>query len=155
MPLRGSVPIGGLDAYPGYWLRFVATHVAHALRRKVEAHGVTVSEWVVLRELYRVGPCSPRLLAVELGMTEGAMSRLVERLDTKCLVARSRVPHGKRQWQLRLTAVGRALVPSLEQLAEDNDAEFFGHFTDVEREQLTTVLKQVVRRHHLKPISLD
>jgi DNA-binding MarR family transcriptional regulator len=155
MPLHGDGPIGALDAYLGYWLRFVAAHVTYALRRKVEEFGVTVSEWIALRELYRVGPCSPRMLAIELGMTEGAMSRLVERLEAKHMLERSRVPRGKRQWQLSLTSVGRALVPSLEQLARDNDAEFLGSLSSAEREQLTTVLRRVARRHRLKPIPLD
>jgi DNA-binding MarR family transcriptional regulator len=154
VPLR-SVPVGALDAYLSYWLRFVSTHVAEALGGRVEEFGVTVSEWVVLRELYRVGPCSPRMLAFELGITEGGMSRLVQRLATKYLVERSRVPNGKRQWQLCLTSVGRALVPTLEELVRENDAEYFGYLTAFEREQLTAMLKRVARRHRLKPMPLE
>ncbi|MEI9903207.1 MAG: hypothetical protein WDN06_03970 [Asticcacaulis sp.] len=41
-----------LEAHLGYWMRFVSNHVSQAFARKVEAHGVTVAEWVVLRELF-------------------------------------------------------------------------------------------------------
>src|SRR4051794_18678712 len=129
MPPLRSVPIGSLDVSLGYWLRFVDAHVGHALGRRLGKFGVTVSEWLRLRELYRIGPSSQRLLSVELGMTESPMGRLVERLDAKFLVARSRISQGRRQGQLSLTSVGRAMVPTLEQLARENDAEFFGYLT--------------------------
>ena len=38
-----------LEAHVGYWLRFVSNHVSQAFRRKVEARGVSVSEWVAMR----------------------------------------------------------------------------------------------------------
>jgi DNA-binding MarR family transcriptional regulator len=153
-PLR-SVSIGDLDASLGYWLRFVDAHVAHALGRRLGEFGVTVSEWLVLRELYRIGSSSQRLLSMELGMTESPMGRLVERLDAKYLVARSHVPHDRRKWQLSLTSVGRALVPTLEEVVRENDAEFFGYLTGAERGQLTAMLKGVARRHRLKPMPLE
>jgi DNA-binding MarR family transcriptional regulator len=153
-PLR-SVQIGRLDASLGYWLRFVDCHVGHALGRRLGKFGVTVSEWLVLRELYRIGPSSQRLLSMELGITESPIARLVDRLDAKFLVERSRVPFGRRQWQLSLTSVGRALVPTLEEVVRENDAEFFGYLTGAEREQLTAMLKRVARRHRLKPMPLE
>ena len=41
-----------LESHLGYWLRYVSNHVSHAFALKVAARGVTVAEWVVLRELY-------------------------------------------------------------------------------------------------------
>src|SRR5471030_1880569 len=60
--------VSELDAHLGYWLRFVSSHVSHAFRLKVEAQGVTVSEWVVLRETYRLGVTSPSALVQVLGL---------------------------------------------------------------------------------------
>jgi DNA-binding MarR family transcriptional regulator len=37
------------------------------------------------------------------------------------------MPSDRRQQILSLTARGRALVPRLARLADDNDAHFFGH----------------------------
>ena len=81
--------ISPLTAHLGYWLRFVSNHVSHAFRRKVEDHGVTVAEWVVLRELLRTGDANPSQIADGLGMTRGAISKLVERLVAKKLVRRA------------------------------------------------------------------
>ncbi len=46
-----SDPASDLTAHLGYWLRYVSNHVSQAFARKVEAHGVTVAEWVLMRQL--------------------------------------------------------------------------------------------------------
>lgn len=147
--------VSPLDAHLGFWLRFVSNHVSHAFQRKVEAYGVTVAEWVVLRQLLALGEVPPSRLADEMGMTRGGVSKLVERLHTKGLVSRSAGGDDKRFQSVGLTAAGRKLVPRLARLADENDAEFFGHLTDEQRGQLAAVLKDVVRRHGLKDIPTE
>jgi DNA-binding MarR family transcriptional regulator len=144
--------VSPLDAHLGFWLRFVSNHVSHAFQRKVEAHGVTVAEWVVLRQLLALGEVPPSRLADVMGMTRGGVSKLVERLHAKKLVSRSAGRDDKRFQSVGLTAAGRKLVPNLAALADANDAEFFGHLTDDQRDAVTDILKDVVRRHGLKDI---
>lgn len=141
-----------LDAHLGFWLRFVSNHVSHAFQSKVEAHGVTVAEWVVLRQLLALGEVPPSRLAEEMGMTRGGVSKLVERLHAKKLVSRSAGGNDKRFQSVGLTAAGKKLVPKLAKLADENDAEFFGHLTGEQRDAVTDLLKDVVRRHGLKDI---
>ncbi|MBA4191372.1 MAG: MarR family transcriptional regulator [Planctomycetaceae bacterium] len=141
-----------LDAHLGFWLRFVSNHVSHAFARKVEAHGVTVAEWVILRQLLALGEVPPSRLAEGLGMTRGAISKLIDRLLNKKLVTRSAGKEDRRFQSVSLTAAGRNLVPKLAALADRNDGEFFGHLTDAERDGLADLLKDVVRRHGLKDI---
>ena len=144
--------VSPLDAHLGFWLRFVSNHVSHAFQRKVEVHGVTVAEWVVLRQLLALGDVPPSRLADEMGTTRGGVSRLVERLHTKGLVSRSAGGDDRRFQSVGLTAAGRKLVPRLARLADENDAEFFGHLTDQQRGQVAGVLKDMVRRHGMKDI---
>lgn len=139
-----------LDAHLGFWLRFVSNHVSHAFQRKVEAHGVTVAEWVVLRQLFALGDVPPSRLADEMGMTRGGVSKLVERLHAKELVTRTSGEGDKRFQSVGLTAAGKKLVPKLAALADENDAEFFGHLTGEQRDAVTDLLKDIVRRHGLK-----
>ena len=141
-----------LDAHVGFWLRFVSNHVSHAFRQKVEAHGVTVAEWVVLRQLLALGEVPPSRLADVMGMTRGGVSKLVERLHAKKLVSRSAGRDDKRFQSVGLTAAGRKLVPVLAALADANDAEFFGHLGAGQRAALVEVMKDVVRRHGLKDV---
>ncbi|MBN9518792.1 winged helix-turn-helix transcriptional regulator [bacterium] len=141
-----------LDAHVGFWLRFVSNHVSHAFRQKVEAHGVTVAEWVVLRQSLAAGAVAPSALAEALGMTRGAVSKLVDRLLAKKLVTRTVGAGDKRFQTVALTPAGRKLVPTLAALADANDAEFFGHLGVGQRAALVEVMKDVVRRHGLKDV---
>lgn len=141
-----------LDMHVGFWLRFVSNHVSHAFQLKVESHGVTVAEWVVLRQLLSLGVVPPSRLAEEMGMTRGGVSKLVERLYGKKLVTRSAGGDDKRFQSVGLTAAGRKLVPKLAALADENDAEFFGHLSNEQRNMVVDVLKDIVRRHDLKDL---
>ena len=64
--------VSDLTAHLGYWLRYVSNHVSQAFARKVEAHGVTVAEWVLMRQLLGEEALAPSRLAERMGMTRGA-----------------------------------------------------------------------------------
>jgi DNA-binding MarR family transcriptional regulator len=118
--------------------------------QKVEAKGVTVAEWVVMREMLQTGPINPSQLAERLGMTRGAISKLVERLCRKKFVQRTAAGRDRRYQSVTLTSVGMALVPKLARLADDNDREFFSHLTTEQQHDLVRVLKDIVYRHGWK-----
>jgi DNA-binding MarR family transcriptional regulator len=141
--------ISPLQSHLGYWLRYVSNHVSHAFALKVAARGVTVAEWVVLRELYD-GESAPSALSDRLGMTRGAISKLADRLIAKGLIAR-RLSAGDRRFQtLALTRKGRALTPKLAALANQNDEEFFAPLDRVTREAIEAAMKEIVRRMGLR-----
>lgn len=144
-----------LEDHAGYWLRFVSNHVSHAFSRKVEAHGVTVAEWVLLRQMLETGAVNPSQLANKVGLTRGAVSKLVERLCQKQLVARASTDDDKRYQTVELTAAGKRLVPILARLADDNDREFFGHLPPEEQRKLVLLLQDMVRRHGWKDLPLN
>lgn len=150
MPAKQSV--SKLEDHLGYWLRFVSNHVSHAFTRKLEARSVTVAEWVVMRELLQTGATSPSMLAERLGMTRGAISKLVERLCGKELVERT-YPEGDRRYQrLVLSPSGKKLVPILADLADQNDREFFGDLAPDQRAELVAILQQIVHRQGWKDV---
>ena len=144
-----------LEDHAGYWLRFVSNHVSHAFARKVEAQGVTVAEWVLLREMLDAGTANPSQLADAVGLTRGAVSKLVERLCRKKLALRSSSEGDQRYQTVELTAAGKQLVPVLAQLADENDREFFGHLKPEEKTRLMHLLKDIVRRHCWKDLPVD
>ena len=147
--------ISPLNTHLGYWLRWVSNHVSHAFKLKVEAHGVTVAEWVLMRQLFDSGECHPSQLAESLGMTRGAISKLVERLAVKGHVVRTAETGDRRYQKVRLAPTGRKLVPVLAALADQNDAEFFGHLSRDEAAALTNTLKDIVERRQLKAAPVD
>jgi DNA-binding MarR family transcriptional regulator len=144
--------ISPLQAHLGYWLRFVSNHVSHAFSRKVESQGVTVAEWVVLRELLEHDCIAPSELAVRLGLTRGAVSKLVDRLVEKSHIRKAPGQQDRRYQSVGLTAQGKALVPKLALLADQNDAEFFGSLTARKRRMLMELMKEIVRSRGLKEV---
>jgi DNA-binding MarR family transcriptional regulator len=144
-----------LAAHAGYWLRYVSNHVSHAFAKKVEAQGVTVAEWVLLRQMFDTGAANPSQLAEGIGMTRGAVSKLVERLCQKKFAVRSASERDRRYQTVELTVAGRRLVPVLAQLADENDREFFGHLKSDERTRLVNLLQDIVRQHGWKDLPVD
>jgi len=137
-------------------MRVVSNSVSHAFARKLEASGVTVAEWVVLREMFGAAPTtSPSHIAAITGLTRGAVSKLIERLLRKELVTRSEAATDRRYQQIALTRAASALVPGLARLADQNDAEFFGVLTLSERRTLLQILKKMAVRHGLKRLPIQ
>jgi DNA-binding MarR family transcriptional regulator len=147
--------VSTLDLHIGYWLRAVSNHVSHAFKMKVERHGVTVAEWVVLRTLFDQDGIKPSELATTLGLTRGAISKLVNRLAAKNLVAVRGDVRDRRAQLVFMTASGRRRVPKLAALADENDAETFGRLDPAQRAFLLTTLKRIVDQLGLRGAPVD
>jgi DNA-binding MarR family transcriptional regulator len=148
-------PISDIEAHLGYWLRTVSNAVSQSFARNVEAEGVTVAEWVFLRMLYDVESIAPSQLAERMGMTKGAISKLADRLVEKNLVSRDAKPDGKRGQTLMLKPAARELVPRLAELADRNDAMFFGGLSPEERGELERLLRLIARERGLSDIPVS
>ena len=142
--------VSDLRTHTGFWLRFVSNAVSYGFARKLEGSGVTVAEWVVLREMFGAGATSPSAVAASTGLTRGAISKLVDRLVQKGLVSRAEATVDRRFQDVALTEAGRALVPKLAAIADRNDGEFFASLSGEERERLMTTLKKLVMTNHLE-----
>jgi DNA-binding MarR family transcriptional regulator len=138
-----------LEAHLGYWLRFVSNHVSLGLSQKLAARDVTLAEWVLLRSIHARDVGAPNRLARDLGMTKGAISKLVDRLVGKGLASKAPMTSDRRHQDVWLTPAGRALVPELAALADANDAEYFGHLSEAEREMFEALLRSVVESRNL------
>jgi DNA-binding MarR family transcriptional regulator len=144
-----------LTAHLGYWLRCVSNHVSQSFARKVQAHGVTVAEWVLMRQLLDVEALAPSHLAERMDMTRGAISKLADRLIAKSLLARADDPQDGRAQTLSLTRAGRSIVPKLAALADANDAEFFDHLAPQDRAALFRILRDIVEQRGLKSLPVE
>ncbi|MGY4827057.1 MarR family winged helix-turn-helix transcriptional regulator [Sphaerotilaceae bacterium SBD11-9] len=150
--MKASPPVSPLDAHLGFWMRYVSNRVSSEFERAMLASGVSVTEWVALRTLYGQGESTHAALMASLGMTKGAISKVITRLQQKALLERAAHSENARAQVLRLTAAGRALVPKLARQADQNDERFFGHLSDKQRAQLATLLKEMVRLHQMNEV---
>ena len=107
-----------LEAHLGFWLRFVSNHVSSRFQQLVLAEGVTVTEWVALRTLWARTETRHADLIEALGMTKGAASKVVTRLEEKGLAQRQFSEGNARDQALTLTRAGR-LIPTLIEWDQD------------------------------------
>jgi DNA-binding MarR family transcriptional regulator len=147
--------VSDLKKHVGFWLRFVSSHVSQAFAAKLLASGVTVAEWVVMREMFDDEESLPSVLAERIGMTRGGVSKLVDRLVSKNLITRRERGDDRRFQSIALTAAGRRLVPRLAALADQNDEEFFHPLSAGERAALMATMKKLVQAHGLQALPTE
>ena len=144
--------INSVEAHLGFWLRFVSNHVSGRFAKMLDQRELTVAEWVALRTLYDVNEGSHVDLIQVLGMTRGATSKVITKLEGKHLVKRSAWEGSAKEQLLVLTTQGRKLVPELVTLADENEEYFFGHLSKAEKLALLKAMQALVHHHQLKQI---
>lgn len=147
---RRKADVSALTSHIGYHMRVVSNAVSHAFARRLLASGVTVAEWVVLREMYGAEQrTTPGKVAELTGLTRGAVSKLIDRLLHKGLVTRTESSGDRRYQDLSLTARGVRLIPELASVADKNDESFFSILSVSERKTLVRTLVKIAQLHRL------
>lgn len=144
-----------LEDHLGYWLRCLSNLVSQAFADRLAKHDVSVPQWVVLRCLYDMEKASLNELAGTVGVDNGALSRMMERLLQKGLVVREVDPANRRAVQLGLSEAGRTLVPRLAKEADENDEAFFGVVGEGERKQLLATARTLLDRNGFRGKALE
>ena len=147
--------VSGLESHLGYWLRRVSNAVSGEFTRALQAKKTSVAEWVLLRELYERGQATPGDLAEFLGMTRGAVSKVVDKLEAKMWVQAQAKGSDHRVQLLSLTREGRRNLPVLAKVADENDARFFNCLEASERRALQELLARIADRHQFHDVPTD
>ena len=87
----------------------VAWRIDKAMAETLAAHNLNKGEWRLLGALRRHGPPyrrSPGQLAEEMGLSSGAMTNRLDRLETAGLIRRQRDPSDRRAIEVELTDAG-------------------------------------------------
>jgi DNA-binding MarR family transcriptional regulator len=105
--------------------------------------------------MYGVDPVIPSVLAEQIGMTRGAISKLIDRLLEKQMVTREECGDDRRFQRVALTAKGRRLIPKLAALADENDEEFFSVLSAAERKELVRILQRLAKANDLRRLPTE
>ena len=96
-----------------YLMRRIISLVAHGVERELEPTGLTNAQWVPLLKLHMGLASTVAELARECDLDAGSMTRLLDRLEAKELVRRSRSVDDRRVVNLALTDTGRAAAKGI------------------------------------------
>ncbi len=122
-----------------------ADRVKREVAQVIEPHGVTLQQYNVLRILRGAGPEGLPTLEVGARMMEQApgVTRLVERLVRKHLVARARGHEDARQVICRITPRGLALLARMDRPVLEADTAAVSGLSRMEQLRLTALLARL------------
>jgi DNA-binding MarR family transcriptional regulator len=144
-----------LETHLGYWLRLVSNHVSGNFARALQERSVSVAEWVALNQIQRWTDMTPAQLADAMGMTRGAISKVLDKLQEKKWIARATSEDDNRVQFLSLTQQGKRALPDLASIADDNDNHFFSALDASEQTTLRSLLSKLADVHRISNMPVD
>ena len=116
-----------------------------SLAQVVEPYGITPQQYNVLRILRGAGPDGLPTLTIGERMIEQTpgVTRLVDRLELKGLVARTPCPTDRRRVFCRITSVGLQLLSGLDEPVNRWDTQSVSVLAPSELDSLITLLDRV------------
>jgi len=144
-----------LETHLGYWLRRVSNHVSGGFARGLQEKNVSVAEWVALSQIGERPEIRPNELADATGMTRGAISKVLDKLEKKKWVARKPLEADNRSHALFLTQRGRRALPDLKAIADRNDRRFFNCLDAQEKVTLGSLLRKLTASNDIRDIPVE
>jgi len=144
-----------LESHLGYWLRRVSNAVSGGFSRALQDKQTSVAEWVLLCELHQRGQTAPGELAEISGLTRGAVSKIIDKLEAKAWISAGTNAADNRSRLLSLTRDGRRALPILAKLADTNDARFFDCLDPAEKRTLRELLTKVAANNRIQNVPTE
>lgn len=105
----------------------------------------SLSEARVMYELAHTGDLAAKEIGLELGLDPGYLSRIIQKFDEDGLVTRKPLPSDRRQYQLSLTAKGRASFARLERTSQEHVGTMLGPLSGEDRTRLIGAMDTIER----------
>lgn len=127
-----------------YLLRRAMIAVGQAVNEKTDLGGTTVPQWVPLYKVHLGYANTVAELARQCTLDAGAMTRLLDRLETKGLCRRERSESDRRVVHIKLTAEGVAAAEQVPEVLSRVYNEALEGFSDAEWQQFQHLLKRLI-----------
>lgn len=144
-----------LEVHLGYWLRRVSNHVSGSFAKALQERQASVAEWVVLSHVDEHPEIRPAELAETIGLTRGAISKVIDKLEDKKWLTRTTLEADNRGHLLHLTQQGRRILPELREIADRNDRRFFGCLNTREKAMLRQVLRKLTTSNEISDVPVE
>jgi len=112
-------------------------------RRLEENFGLTGPQLAALQQVARLAPTTPTVLARELRLSQGTVTGILQRLDQRGLIARTRSETDRRAIIVEATADGRRLLDTAPSLLQDQFRDSLAKLESWERTQILATLQRV------------
>ena len=135
--------MGPLDSYLPYLLNRAGTRIASSFIERIRPLGATLQMWRVLAALRERDGRRMGDLSETTSIEVSTLTRLVDTMEKKGLVARRRDTEDARAIVLAVTAVGRKLTERIVPIAEHYETAALEGFSPAEAEKLKAALRRL------------
>ena len=132
-----------------FLLSQLGAYSAEKYRELVATLGLTPSDAGILRLLSRNPSISQRELADRLGTVPSRVVVLIDSLESRGLVNRTRSATDRRNYELSLTDAGSTAMQKLRDVSEQHERAVLGTLTSPEREQLHGLLSRLAEARNI------
>ena len=143
-----SPPVPPVEACSGSALGLLFRQVRDAMWARMQrelalaGHELNFSQFITLKNLAH-GQAGVTDLARAADLNPGAMTRLLDKLEARGLLARSADPNDRRALNIQLTEAGQAIWRDIDQCGRRVRERALRDMDDATRSQLTRLLEQV------------
>jgi DNA-binding MarR family transcriptional regulator len=137
--------MGPLDSYLPYLLNRAGARIATAFSEEVRPLGATLQMWRVLAALREGDGRRMGDLSETTSIEVSTLTRLVDNMEKKGLVARRRDAGDARVVALHVTPAGRRLTQRITPIAERYESVALAGFTAAEADILKAALRRLYR----------
>ena len=128
----------------GHLLFNVMTQMRREVERRMAQHGLTDAQWKPLW-MIRTGRATTAIeLAREMDIDAGAVTRMIDRLESKGLLERARSETDRRVVHLRLTDTGDTVAKKVPYVLAAVNNDFLRGFSEAEWKQVRRLLGRMV-----------
>ena len=132
------------DQSAAYMMKRIIACMGVEVDQALEPRGLTNAQWVPLLKLHLGSAGTAAELARDCAMDAGAMTRTLDRLEAKGLVARTRSSQDRRVVNLELTEEGRATASQIPGVLCQVQNAFLQPLSVEEWDQLKDMLRRVL-----------
>jgi DNA-binding MarR family transcriptional regulator len=143
----------------GALLSRVRVEMLAALDRELEADKrlapleLSAAQFIIIANLAAASAAlSASDLCKGISYDAGAMTRMLDRLESKGLILRNRSAHDRRLMHLELTEEGRAAYPRMKEISLTVANRFLRGFTRAEARQLEGFLSRMLENAQERPV---
>lgn len=128
-----------------FWIARLASAMRDQFNQALAEHDVTWPQWMIMNVLHHKLAVTPAQIAENIGVDRSAVTRLVDRLEKKGMVARSFDGLDRRSIQIVMTEQGRHLVVKINEAAKEHQESFMSQLPSTECRGLKGNIQKLLR----------
>jgi DNA-binding MarR family transcriptional regulator len=142
----------GTERIPyGLLLARLGQEATARFRRSVRPLNLGAQQFIVLKQLEALGPCSQGALADALGIDYSNLASVTGELYRRELIERNRDEADRRRYVVELTTDGRQLLADADNAVGAGEEDMLSVLGEVERDQLWDLLRRIADSLELCP----